>query len=112
MFIRFFVEAQDKGDALQIIHDNLPYKEKMISEVIVKNVEPYWKVQDIYVVESELIIQQEVLGDFLDFFSDAWIEFGEPVEELLASRDNVECRFMREKFVLINVFLSDTELDG
>lgn len=105
MFIRFFVEAREKEEAIQIIQDNLKYEERMVSKVILNKIEPYWKIQGVYIAEVELKIQQELLGDFLDFFSDVWIEFGEPVEELLAYRDNKECKFMREKFVLIDVFL-------
>ena len=106
MLIKFFVEAAEKELAISIVNKGLYDAQEYVKEEEIKNVIPYWKEKDMYIVELALELYQGVLHNFLQVFSDAWLELGYPVDELLASRNNKDCAYMKEGIVLINVFIS------
>ena len=56
-------------------------------------------------MEFDIELYNDTLKKFLDKYSDVWIELGYPVDELLASRDNEGCKYMKDGFILINLFL-------
>ncbi len=105
MRVKYFVEAREKEDAIRLVYDSLQDMKDIILNQERINVALYWKMEHTYIVECKIDLYKDALQSFLDIYSDAWIEFGCPVEEYLASCSNVECKYMKEKFKLINVFL-------
>lgn len=105
MLIKFYVEAQEEIEAINLVVDGLDNVEKYIIQKKISDVLPYWKENGIYIVEIVLELHKDILYKFLSEFSDTWLEFGYPVDELLASKNNESCSYMKMGFVLINIFL-------
>ncbi|MBQ4523076.1 MAG: hypothetical protein IJA10_09025 [Lachnospiraceae bacterium] len=105
MKINFFVEAQVEKEAIRLVQDGLYSMEEIIVSKEEQKVAPYWKMENVYIVEMTVELSQNTLQFFLESFSDDWLEIGNPVEELLASKTNQGCKYMKEGFVLINIFL-------
>ena len=106
MLIRFFIESTDKEIAIRLVNKGLYDAQEYIKGKKIKNVMPYWKEKNIFIVEADLEINSNLMQDFLSVFSDNWMEIGYPVDELLASRNNKNCVYMKEGFILINIFLN------
>ena len=106
MLIRFFVEAKEKKEALKLVEGNLAFFEKTLKIERINEVSQYWKIKNTFLVEMLVTPQRNVfqLKCFLEFFSDSWLEFGYPVDEFLASKNNNNCTYMKDKFVLIDIF--------
>jgi len=107
MIVKFFVEANDKEEAqrrfdldLLVIKENINLKEPI-------KIVPYWKDEKIYIIEVIGELFHNTLQKILDYFCDRWQEFGEPVDELLASKNDEKCLYMKEGYVFINIFLSE-----
>lgn len=105
MQIKFFVEAEESKDATRLVYESLQEIDEIILKKEEKCVEPYWKMKDVYIVEFDMELYKDTLKNFLDIYSDVWIELGYPVDELLASRYNEGCKYMKEGFILVNLFL-------
>lgn len=105
MEIKFFVEAKEKNDAIKLVNDSLQEIDEILITKKEKKVISYWKMKDVYIVEFEIELYKEMLQCFLNRYSDVWIEMGYPVDELLASKNNMECKYMKNKFIMIDVFL-------
>ena len=76
-----------------------------IKKCEVRNLTSYWKIENVYIIEAIIELYQDKLKHFLDFFSDTWMELGNPIDELLASKSNEGCTYIRNGFILINIFL-------
>lgn len=105
MFIKFFVESKDESEAMKLVEDSLNEIEENIKKKEFKSITSYWKMENTYIVEMIIELSQEALHGFLYSYSDKWLEFGFPVDELVASLNNHECTYMKNGFVLINIFL-------
>lgn len=105
MQINFFVEAEVPKEATKLVYESLREIDEIILKKELKGVEAYWKMKDVYIVEFDMELCKDTLKKFLDVYSDFWMELGYPVDELLASRDNKECKYMKEGFLLVNTFL-------
>lgn len=104
MFIKFFVEGKEENEALQLIENALKEIEN-IDKKEIKEIVPYWKEENTYIVEVIIELQQNTLHKFLEHFSDEWLEIGCPVDELLASKTSQGCSYMKKGFAFINIFL-------
>lgn len=105
MQVKFFVKAEGSKDATRLVYKSLQEVDEIILKKEEKGVESYWKMKDVYIVEFDIELYNDTLKKFLDKYSDVWIELGYPVDELLASRDNEGCKYMKDGFILINLFL-------
>lgn len=105
MYIKFFVEAEASKEATKLVYESLQEIDEIILKKELKGVEAYWKRKDVYIVKFDIELYKDTLKKFLDVYSDVWIELGYPVDELLASRNNEECKYMKEGFSLVNIFL-------
>lgn len=105
MFIKFFVEAKENAEALELVSDSLKEMGENINKQEVISVNSYWKMEDTYIVEMVIELKEDALCSFLDLYSDEWLEFGKPVDELLASENNQGCMYMRSGFMIVNIFL-------
>ncbi len=82
----------------------------MISYIITykkrKGVEPYWKIDGIYIVEFRVKVCEGTLQQFLKHYSDVWNECGEPIGgyDLIATNRIEDCKYMKDRFTFINVF--------
>lgn len=95
MFIRLFVNTnniEEANVALEKVTSVL--KEKIKGKEIVKII-PYWKIEDVYIVEVNLEIYEGISdGDIykdLQGIINKWITFGNPINELLTSVDMDDC---------------------
>lgn len=104
MFIKFFVGAVDENEAKKIVEDSLEEIEEIINKKIFKSLTSYWKMKDTYVVEMKIKLFPKALNNFLEFYSDKWLELGCPVNELVASKNSQESVYMKQGFILINIF--------
>ncbi len=111
MFIRYFVEADGLKEARKTVEESMDE----ISDIIIykkrKSVEPYWKIDGIYIVEFRVKVREGTLQQFLKHYSDLWNEYGEPIGGYnLIATDNIEdCKYIKGKFTFINLFLDDGE---
>lgn len=111
MFFRFFIYAGKDDDAIKIFDDCLKDIKVYITKKSNFKIEPYWKFNDMYVVEVSLKLEIEKgkFIAFLDSISDNWLQFGD--DELLAS-ENIDgfSENIKNKISMVNVFLEDEEL--
>lgn len=105
MFIRLFVDAHGENEALQLAENGLNDAKEYIFSKEIQKIEPYWKTENTFVVELSAELQPNMLPQFLAVFSDTWIEFGSPANELLASRSHEACKYIKAGFQLINIIL-------
>ncbi len=105
MEVRFFIEAKDEKEAIRITELGIDSAKAYIESVELKNVEKYWKMEEVHVIEMVIEVREKSMQGFLDVFSDDWLSLGKPTDELLASQNNERCTYMREGFILINIRL-------
>ncbi|MBR6666201.1 MAG: hypothetical protein IKL22_10875 [Lachnospiraceae bacterium] len=105
MIIKFFIESKMEDQAIQLVEGSLNEIEEIIISKEVKNIMPYWKMENTYVIEMKIELHKNELPRFLNFYSDKWLELGYPVDELVASQNNQGCTYMREGVMMINIFL-------
>lgn len=105
----FFVEAKSEEDAIEYISNCI---QLYTEEYVLKSIEEYWKIRGTYVVRFTIKVEKDNLPLFLDSLSDVWEEYGCPkTDELLASRNNINCKYIKEKISLINIFLDEINDD-
>ncbi|GIO86793.1 hypothetical protein J25TS5_37250 [Paenibacillus faecis] len=109
MFIRLFVNTNNIEEAnvtLEKVTSVL--KEKIKGKEIVKII-PYWKIEDVYVVEVNLDFYEGISDDDiykkLQGITNKWTTFGNPVNELMASVDMDDCIINIDKIRMINIHL-------
>ncbi len=107
MIIRYYVEESSELLARERIENTYKCLEKKIIKKEYQNLEKYWKIEGTYLVEVILELNDNIseLQNYLENIADYWIEFGNPVEELLASRTDKNCNYMKEKFIMVDVIL-------
>ncbi|WP_338751109.1 hypothetical protein [Bacillus sp. FJAT-52991] len=107
MFIRLYLNAKNKDQAQHSINKFLKIFEPITESEQLLKVEPYWKIENIYVAEIDIIPQENYtsksLNEILYEISDHWIEFGDPVNELLASATDDNCKFIIPEFNMVNI---------
>ena len=105
MFIRYFVASDSQNDAVSLINNDYKKIDYYISKKEIKKVLPYWKIDNVYIVEVIIDLQTDMLKSFMDYYSDKWLEYGCPVDEYVASKNIQECTFIRTGYEMINIFL-------
>lgn len=108
MYIRLFANANNSDEALQIL-DRAIYsiKNDIETQEIVK-LEPYWKIEGVYIVETNIVlrerIKEEQLKHFLNEIADKWIFYGGHVNEALTSETTQGCNYIKKGINMINIF--------
>lgn len=108
MLIRLFAYASNKGEAKHIFESIIiDIENNIVHKKYTKN-EPYWKMEGIYEVEVNIELTRDFnelkRDEFLKSISDKWLAFGEPIEEVLASNTNKDCKYIKSGIKMINIF--------
>ncbi|UAT29862.1 hypothetical protein [Pseudobacillus badius] len=107
MFVRLYANAQNKKEAQRALNKFLHIFNPLIKEAKLLTIEPYWKIRDLYVIEIEIKAAKndtkKTLNEVLASISDHWLEFGEPVNEWIASSTDDNCNFMLSEFNMVNI---------
>ncbi len=102
--MRLFVEGEDELSAREMVDGILCEMQSDILSKKLHKVDKYWKEEGVYVLEMELIIAEKAFERFKNLISDDWLSVGESGQEYLASETNPDASFMREKFVMVNLW--------
>ena len=65
MFIRYFVDARSNDEAIQVVEATINDLMKCVSLKRFKSVIPYWKMENIYIVEMYLELKIDTSKFFL-----------------------------------------------
>lgn len=108
MFIRLFTHSSNEEESKKILNEIIDKELQYIDKIEYVTIEPYWKLDGIYIVEVNvnLIVEfnEEKIKDFLQSISDKWIYFGNPLEEALASETTEGCNYIKDGINMINIF--------
>ncbi|WP_238917732.1 hypothetical protein [Clostridium sp. YIM B02555] len=107
MLIRLFAYSNNEVQAKNIfdsitssINSSIVFKEY-------KKIEPYWKIEGIYLIEVRIELdkyfKEESMEEFLKSIADKWIVFGNPIEEVLASEATEGCNYIKKGVNMINI---------
>lgn len=107
MFIRLYVNAKSKPEARSVLDKVLEIFDPVLQNKEIQKVEPYWKIDGVYVVEMTMLILEgktEVeINRILESIADKWIRFGSNTNELLAFDTTENCNFLLEGLKMINI---------
>lgn len=109
VFIKAFLYAHTEDESMKIITDILSPLNIEIGKTKIE-LEPYWKINGIYSVYVDLdvsILQKEMLEKFLKTIANKWISYGEPINEILISRNDKDIIINNEKIEMIIIFIED-----
>lgn len=108
MLFRLFAYSNDEVEAKSVFESIINDIESSIVYKEYKKIEPYWKIEGIYVVTVRIELHNDFEGenkeDFLKSISDKWITFGNPIDEVLASETTEGCNFIKKGVNMINIF--------
>ncbi|WP_458415075.1 hypothetical protein ACNQFZ_09855 [Schinkia sp. CFF1] len=107
MFIRLYVNAKNELEANLVLEKVLNIFQPILKSKETQKVEPYWKIDGVYVVETTMLIlegkTEGEINEVLEEISDSWTRFGNPVTELLASDTTENCNFLLDGLKMINI---------
>lgn len=107
MFIRLYVNAKSELEARLVLEKVLKIFQPVLKSNEIQKVEPYWKIDGVYVVEITMLISEgktEIeMNGLLESIADKWIRFGSPTTELLASDTTENCNFLLNGLKMINI---------
>ncbi|MDN4618536.1 hypothetical protein QCD85_10540 [Paenibacillus sp. PsM32] len=107
MFVRLFVNAKSETEARVVLEKVFRIFSPILENKEIKKIEPYWKMDEVYIVEITMLISENQteskLNRILECIANKWIRFGDPVTELLASDTTENCIFMLEGIKMINI---------
>ncbi|MHA2960490.1 hypothetical protein [Priestia megaterium] len=114
MFVRLYVTAQNETEAKENLKVVLEKIKQILVKTNVEKLEPYWKFDDIYVVELNLIVKKDLslneLNTLLKTISDKWQCYGEPINEFLASKTTEGCNYILKGVEMINIYLEEYDI--
>lgn len=109
MLFRVFEYSNNQDEAKLIFESVISEIQNSIISKEYKKIEPYWKIEGIYVVEVSIKLDKSFNRDkyekFLKSISDKWISYGDPVDEIIASETIEDCNYTKEEINMINIFL-------
>lgn len=86
----------------------MSYELDNIDKIEYVAIEPYWKIDGIYILEVNVDLKiaftEERVTKFLDSISDKWTFFGDPIEEALASEATEGCSYIINGVNMVNIF--------
>jgi hypothetical protein len=108
MLFRVFEYSNNENDAKVIFDDIINNIKDYITNKNYIKIEPYWKIKGIYVVEVKIQFNKNfndiILKKFLMSIAYKWMEFGNPIDEVLASETMDECNYIKKDINMINIF--------
>lgn len=108
MLFRLFAYSNNEVEAKIVFDSIISGIESSIANKEYKKIEPYWKIEGIYVVEARIELHKDFnegkKEEFFRSISDKWTAFGNPVNEILASETTVGCNFIKKGVKMINIF--------
>ena len=111
VFIKAFLYANTEDESMKIITDILSPLNIEIGKTKIE-LEPYWKINGIYSIDVYVdldvsILPKEMLEKFLKTIANKWISYGEPINEILISRNDIDIVIYNEKIEMINIHIED-----
>ncbi|MBO4562977.1 MAG: hypothetical protein J5772_05135 [Clostridia bacterium] len=100
--MKFFISGISREDAITKV--NISLAEIIGIEYSIIQCEEYWKIESVYTVLVRIDNKQDIRS-LLDNYSNHWLSFGNPIEEYLASDHDELASFLREGFLMIQLFL-------
>ncbi|MFB8425050.1 hypothetical protein ACFC4S_23825 [Priestia megaterium] len=114
MFVRLYITAQNEPEAKGNLIIVLEKLKSILIKTNVEKLEPYWKFNDMYVVELSLEVKKDLtlsgLKYLLESISDRWEYYGEPINELLASKTVEGCNYILKNVEMINIYLDKYDI--
>ena len=97
-------EAIQQSENILLLLKTYIIKRKMIA------IEPYWKMNNMYKLDISLeldihILEKNILEEFLQNISSKWQSYGEPINEILISKNDNDTIVYNEKIEMINIFI-------
>ncbi len=109
MYIKLFARTKNRDEALQIFCDATSSLANEIKEQNIIKTEPYWKIEEIYVIKADTklynTLTNEQLKKLWNSISDKWTFYGNPVDEALASLTTEGCNYILKGIYMINILL-------
>ena len=102
MDIKFFIYGVSEPDAKRKLVES--FNEFSDLEFTVLDSEKYWKLENVYIFNVKSVLSKDNMDSFLNLYADNWIKIGNPVEEYIASDNDENTTYIREDFVMIQVF--------
>lgn len=106
MRMRFFVSSGSDEDAKNKVMASLADIHGLCCESV--HSEKYWKEEGVHIVDITINKDYNDINAILNNYSDDWLSFGDPVDEYLASVNDPKTGYMREGFLLVQLFLFQT----
>ncbi len=106
MRMRFFVSSSSIEDAKNRVTSSLADIRGL--RYVLVHLEKYWKEENVHIVDITITNGFNDINALLDNYSDYWQSFGDPVNEYTASDHNPKAGYMREGFLLVQLFLFQT----
>ncbi|MBD8006050.1 hypothetical protein [Bacillus norwichensis] len=107
MFIRLYVNAKSEPEACLVLEKVIKIFQPVLKSKEIQKVEPYWKIDGVYVVEITMLISEgkteAEINEILESIADKWTRFGSPITELLASDTTENCNFLLDGLKMINI---------
>lgn len=108
MLFRLFAYSNSESEAKKVFDSIINNIENSIVYKEYKKIEPYWKIEGIYVIEVKIELDkdfnEEKKEEFLKSIADKWTMFGNPVDEVLASETTEGCNYIKKGVNMINIF--------
>lgn len=108
MRIRIFINAVTEEEATEVYKRFIDLTNSAIKSEKITRVEPYWKFEDMFIIEAHVLLNCDVYSERFDEFlhkiSDKWSFFGIPINEALASATTKGCRYIIDKIEMVNIF--------
>lgn len=105
MLVRIFANANTENRAREVYRKFIDIAKPFIKDEKIAKVEPYWKYDDMYVIETNILLTCNIgskqFEEFLYIISDKWQFFGIPVNEALASSNTEGCKYIVD---MVNIF--------
>ncbi len=115
MFIRMFLYAKSSKEAVSICNDILSNIDLYTEKKEIVEIAPYWKIEGIFQIELSVVlkstsINNEDLERLLKIFSNIWLSYGQPIDEILITRKLDSSIIYNEKIEMINIFFDSEKI--
>lgn len=108
MLVRLFAYSNSKDAAKKFFNSIINNIESSIVNKEYKRIEPYWKIEGVFVIEVNIELNKDFneknKEEFLNSIADRWIMFGNPINEVLASETTDGCNYIKKGVSMINIF--------
>ncbi|EQB89251.1 hypothetical protein J2Z44_004292 [Clostridium punense] len=108
MYVRMFIDAKTESNAKDIYEKFIDKINIFIKSEKILKVEPYWKYENMYVLDTNILINCDIgskrFEEFLYAMADKWKFMGIPIDEAVASLNMEGCKYIIEGINMINIF--------